>query len=442
VRAKHRATTWRVRIQDTKGNTMSTTTAGGSTAVAMKAQASPMQGGDKTPVPLSRMLKEPKALFGLVKDSVSAWIDDFAPSMGAAISYYTVFSIAPLLLIVIAVAGLVLGSEAASGRIFAQLQGLIGPEGATAVQGMVKSASSTGKGVFGTVAGIVTLIIGATTVFNELQSALDRIWKTPAAAESEGIWSLIRTRFLSFGMILGIGFLLLVSLIVSAGLSALGELWGGLSGAWEVVLQVVNFLVSLAVVTVLFAAIYKFMPRARIGWHDVWIGAGVTALLFSIGKWAIGLYIGKSGVVSGFGAAGSLVVLLLWVYYSAQIFLLGAEFTWHFAYRFGTRRGEVPGKSIASKRAADTSRDATRALADSANDASCGTIVDVERSTSAVAPSASNRRTWWKPKTARSVWRATAYVAAAFTTGAVIEAVARKVGAFGASAARKSVFSR
>jgi len=424
---------------------MSTMTANRAAAPtrAAKANAGPAQeGGGKTPVPLAQVLKQPKALFQLVKDSVSAWIDDFAPSMGAAISYYTVFSIAPLLLIVIAVAGLVLGSDAASGKIFAQLQGLIGQEGATAVQGMVKSASSTGKGVFGTVAGVVTLIVGATTVFNELQSALDRIWKSPAAAKSEGIWSLIRTRFLSFGMILGIGFLLLVSLVVSAALSALGDLGCGLSGVWSIALQVLNFVVSLAVVTVLFALIYKFMPRAKIGWHDVWICAAVTALLFTIGKWAIGLYIGKSGVVSGFGAAGSLVVLLVWVYYSAQIFLLGAEFTWHFAYRFGTRRGETQGKAVADKRAGGEGVQGAASPPDSANDASWSPLVDVGQSTSAVAPTASNTRKRWQPRTASSVWRATAYVAAAFTTGAVIEAVARKAGAFGGSAARKSVFSR
>ena len=230
------------------------------------------------------VLKDPKELWRLVRDSVSAWIDDFAPSMGAAISYYTVFSIAPLLLIVIAVAGLVLGQEAASGQIFTQLQGLLGEEGATAIQGMVGSASLSGKSFLASAIGVVTLVVGATTVFSELQSALERIWESPAAERTEGLWSLVRSRLLSFGMILAIGFLLLVSVVVSAALSALGSWWAPMFGGWEILLQVVNFVVSLVVVTALFALIYKFLPRAKIGWHDVWIGAAATAVLFTLGK--------------------------------------------------------------------------------------------------------------------------------------------------------------
>jgi len=300
------------------------------------------------------VLKDPKELWQLVRDSVSAWIDDFAPSMGAAISYYTVFSIAPLLLIVIAVTGMVLGREAASGQIFAQVQGLLGEEGATAIQGMVESASLSGKSFLATAIGVVTLIIGATTVFTELQSALDRIWESPAAEKKEGIWNLLRSRLLSFGMILAIGFLLLISLVVSAALSALGSWWAPMFGGWEILLQVVNFAVSLVVVTLLFAMIYKFLPRAKIAWHDVWIGAAATALLFTLGKFLIGLYIGKSSVASGFGAAGSLVVVLVWVYYSAQIFLLGAEFTWVYAFRHGTRRGEKLVDSTSAQRQVPT----------------------------------------------------------------------------------------
>jgi len=316
------------------------------------------------------VLKDPKQLWQLLKDSVSAWVDDFAPSMGAAISYYTVFSIAPLLLIVIAVAGLVLGQEAASGQIFAQLQGLLGEDGASAVQGMVESASLSGKSFFATVIGVITLVVGATTVFGELQSALDRIWESPAAEKKEGIWNLLRSRVLSFGMILAIGFLLLVSLVVSAGLSALGSWWGDMFGGWEILLQIVNFIVSLVVVTALFALIYKFLPRAKIGWHDVWIGAGATALLFTLGKFLIGLYIGKSSVASGFGAAGSLVVVLVWVYYSAQIFLLGAEFTWVYAFRHGSRRGEQKASHGAPQRAVPRKSDATSTHDDAPGDAS------------------------------------------------------------------------
>jgi len=179
---------------------------------------------------------------------------------------------------------------------------------------------------------------------------LDRIWESPAAEKKEGIWNLLRSRVLSFGMILAIGFLLLISLVVSAALSALGSWWAPMFGGWEILLQVVNFVVSLVVVTLLFAMIYKFLPRATIGWHDVLIGAAATALLFTLGKLLIGLYIGKSGVASGFGAAGSLVVVLVWVYYSAQIFLLGAEFTWVYAFRHGSRRGEKSVHSTSAQR--------------------------------------------------------------------------------------------
>jgi membrane protein len=292
---------------------------------------------------LREVLRHPKELWHLVRDSTSSWIDDFAPSMGAALSYYTVFSIAPLLLIVIAIAGLVLGHEAASGQIFAQLRGLLGDEGATAIEGMVESASLSGKGLLATSVGLLTLMVGATTVFSELQSALDRIWESPAAEKKEGIWNLLRTRLLSFGMILAVGFLLLTSLVISAALAALGSWWAPMFGGWEIVLQAVNFAISFVVTTALFALIYKFLPRTKIGWSDVWVGAAATSLLFTIGKILIGLYIGKSSVASGFGAAGSLVVVLIWVYYSAQIFLLGAEFTWVYAFRHGSRRDERPG---------------------------------------------------------------------------------------------------
>ena len=269
----------------------------------------------------------------LIKAAVSSWVDDFAPSMGAALSYYTVFSLAPMLLIVIGVAGLVFGADAARGEIVGQLRGLMGEQGAVAVEELLKSASDPGTGILATVIGFGTLMVGATAVFAELQSSLDRIWRTPAPVNENGIWGMIRTRFLSFGLILGLGFLMIVSLVLSAGLAALGNWWGGYLGNWEFVLQALNFVVSFAVVTVMFAAIYKFMPHARIEWPNVWVGAIVTALLFTIGKFLISLYIGKSGVASGFGAAGSFAVLLIWVYYSAQIFLLGAEFTWVYTHR-------------------------------------------------------------------------------------------------------------
>ena len=288
-----------------------------------------------------------KQAWPLVKQAVSSWSDDYAPSMGAAIAYYTVFSIAPLLLIVISVAGLVFGQEAARGEIVAQLGGLMGADAAKAIEGLIVSVSKPGKGVLSSIVGVVVLLVGATTVFGELQDALDRIWRAPARAKS-GLWGLVRARVLSFGLILAVGFLLIASLVVSAGLSALGKWWAPLFGGWEVLLQVVNFAVSFGLITVIFALIYKIMPRVRVAWHDVWIGSAVTALLFTIGKFLIGLYIGKSSVASGFGAAGSLVVILVWVYYSAQIFLLGAEFTWVYAHGHGSLKGQpVPGRAPA-----------------------------------------------------------------------------------------------
>jgi membrane protein len=280
-----------------------------------------------------------KQTWALVKQAASAWLDDYAPSMGAALAYYTLFSIAPLLLIAIAVAGVVFGADAARGEIVAQLQGLMGQDGAQAIQGLLESASKPKDSAFATIVATVLLLIGATTVFAELQDALDRIWRAPARAKTSGLWNVLRSRLLSFGMILGIGFLLLVSLVIGALLAALGKWWDPLFGGWELLASSVNNVVSFGLVTVMFAMIYKLMPRVHIRWHDVWIGAAVTAMLFTIGKYLIGLYIGKSGVASAFGAAGSMVVLLLWVYYSAQIFLMGAEFTWVYAHTFGSLKG-------------------------------------------------------------------------------------------------------
>jgi membrane protein len=220
------------------------------------------------------------------------------------------------------------------------------------IESAVKSANQTGGGTFAAIAGVVTLLLGATTVFGELQSDLDRIWDSPKP-EHAGVWGLIKGKLLSFGMVLGIGFLLLVSLVLSAALSAIGKFWSGWFPGWDIVLQAVNFIVSFAVITGLFAMIYKLLPRVEIAWADVWVGAGVTSLLFAIGKLLIGLYLGRSSVASSFGAAGSLVIVLLWVYYSAQIFLLGAEFTKAYSYSHGTRKGQAmpvqAGKPQASK---------------------------------------------------------------------------------------------
>ncbi|QHJ00061.1 YihY family inner membrane protein [Xylophilus rhododendri] len=279
-----------------------------------------------------------KRFYDLARKSVAAWSDDYAPSMGAAIAYYTVFSLAPLLLIVIAVAGAVFGRDAVQGEIVAQLQGLIGHDGALAIQGLIKSASKPADGLVAGGISVVVLIVGATTVFGELQSALDRIWQVPQNAKS-GVMATLRARLLSFGLILGLAFLLMVSLVVSAGVAVIGRWAGDYVPGWEIGLQLLNLCISLGITTVLFAMIYKLMPQARIAWRDVWVGAGVTAVLFEVGKLLIGLYVGKTSVASSYAAAGSVIVLLVWVYYSAQIFLLGAEFTWVFAQEHGSRSG-------------------------------------------------------------------------------------------------------
>jgi membrane protein len=283
-----------------------------------------------------------KSISDLFKDAAVNWVHDYAQSMGAALAFYTMFSIAPLLLIVISVAGFFFGEEAARGEVFEQLQGLLGSPGALAVQDLLDSAGRPADSVMATVFGLVFLFIGATSVFAELQDALDRIWRAPQRAKVSGPWGIVRARLLSFGMILGIGFLLIVSLAFSAGLAALSKWWDPLSTGWATLANASELSLGVLLATIVFALIYKTMPRVRIHWKDVWVGAAVTSLLFIAGKFLIGNYIGRSGISSGFGAAASLVVVLLWVYYSAQIFLFGAEFTWAYSHRFGSRRGQVP----------------------------------------------------------------------------------------------------
>ena len=274
----------------------------------------------------------------VLKKAGNAWIDDHAQSMGAALSYYTIFSLAPMLLIAISIAGLVFGRDAAQGAVVEQLRALIGESAAQGVQDLLRNVSRPAQGIVATVTGFVVLIVGATSVFAELQDDLNRIWEAPVRAKVSGWWAVLRTRLLSMGMILAIGFLMLVSLAASAAFDAFASWSSSPLGAWEGVAHAVNFVVSFGLTTALFALLYRFMPDATIEWRDVGIGALVTAFLFSFGKTLIGLYIGKSAVASGFGAAGSLAVLLAWVYYSAQIFLFGAEFTWAYAHAFGSRQ--------------------------------------------------------------------------------------------------------
>lgn len=271
-------------------------------------------------------------LVALLKESFRNWSKDDAAGMGAALSFYTLFSMAPLLLLVIAVAGLVIGADTARALIFTQLNDLLGEKGASAVQALLLAADSRKEGLVAAAISLGTLVLGATTVFAELRKDLDKIWRYQPTATS-GLWNMIRARLLSFGLVLTIGFLLMVSLALSAAVSALGHY---VAGALPIVLRALEFLVSFVVITGLFAMIYKILPSVHIQWTDVWVGAAATSLLFWIGKYLIGLYIGRGTVASPFGAAGTLVVVIVWVYYSAQIFFLGAEFTRAYAVRRGS----------------------------------------------------------------------------------------------------------
>jgi len=274
----------------------------------------------------------------LIRAALAAWVADYAPSMGAALSYYNVFSLAPLLLIVISIAGLVFGQDAVRGEVFIQLQGLLGTEASKAIEDLLASVSKPAEGIASTAIGVALLLVGATSVFGELQDALDRIWRAPARNRSGGLWGLVRARLLSFGMILGTAFLLIVSLVFSTVVAALGKWWSGAFGEWVLLAEYFNLAVSFVMTTGVFAMIYKVMPRVSVKWPDVWLGATVTSLLFTGGRFLIGTYIGRTNLASGFGAAGSLIVVFVWVYYSAQIFLLGAEFTWIYAKTFGSMR--------------------------------------------------------------------------------------------------------
>jgi len=282
-------------------------------------------------------------LWRVTRRAANAWVDDHAQSMGAALSYYTVFSLAPLLLIAISVAGLVFGQEAARTAIGEQLRQLMGSPGAEAVEQLLQHASKPSEGIAGMVVGALVLVVGATSVFAELQEDLNRIWQAPAREKAAGWWVWLRTRILSLGFILAIGFLMVVSLAASAAFDAFAAWSSSLVGAEETLAHAVNFVVGFALTAVLFGMIYRYMPQTRLAWRDVALGAVVTAALFALGKFAIGLYIGKSALASGFGAAGSLAVLLAWVYYSAQIFLFGAEFTWAHARE---EDGEAPRESM------------------------------------------------------------------------------------------------
>jgi len=283
-----------------------------------------------------------RSIFELMKQVVSEWIAQDVPRMGAALAFYTFFAISPLFVIVLAIAGFWFGEQAARRELFSQFSGLVGSEGAEAVQALVSAARKPKTGAWATVIAGITLFVGATGVFVQLQDALNAVWIV-RREPGRGLRNFIKDRLLSFALIVGIGFLLLVSLVLSAGLSALDKFMAVLVPAHETVWQGINFVVSFGVITLLFAMIFKVLPDVKIAWRDVWIGAIITGLLFNVGKHLFGLYLGRSSVTSVFGAAGSLVIVLLWVYYSAQILFFGAKFTQVYSNWYGSHLEPVPG---------------------------------------------------------------------------------------------------
>jgi membrane protein len=278
----------------------------------------------------------PKNIWRLLKQTFSEWSADKAPQLGAALAFYTALSIAPLLVIVLGIVGLFFGEEAVSGQILTEMRSMVGDEGAKAIEQMIASANKPTEGTVATVLSVVTLMFGASGVFGQLQSTLNTIWGVEPKP-GRGIWGMIRDRFLSFAMVIGIAFLLLVSLIISAVLTAMGTVFNQLPDSLHWVAQALNFGVSFLIITLLFAMMFKYLPDVKIGWRDVWLGATVTAALFTVGKFAIGLYLGHSAMASSYGVAGSFVVLLVWVYYSAQILFFGAELTQVYANFFGSK---------------------------------------------------------------------------------------------------------
>ena len=277
-------------------------------------------------------------LFAVLTKSLSSWVDHRAGSKGAALAFYTLFSITPILILAIAGAGYFFGAEAAQGEIIAQIESLVGRNGAQAIQALLAGARDPSAGLAATVIASVFLLVGATSVFVELKGSLDELWGVERSKDV-AIIAFLRTQLHSFGLVLVLAFLLLVSLVLSAGLAVLERYADGLWSSSYEILGMLSSVIAFGVIACLFAVIYKALPDAPLSWRDVWIGAAFTAGLFSLGKYAIGLYLGHSAAASSFGAAGSVIALLLWVYYSAQIFFLGAEFTRQYALGFGSLRG-------------------------------------------------------------------------------------------------------
>jgi len=275
-----------------------------------------------------------KRAWRLTRETADSWIDDNATRLAAALAYYTLLSLAPLVVLAIALAGLEFGEDAAKGQIAHEVASVVGPEAGVAVQSIVANAKAPGSGWVSSIVGIVILLFGASGAFGELQAALNTVWRVKTKP-GRGLMGVIRDRGFSLAMVLSVAFLLLVSLILSAALSAMGKFFAATLPGGESIWQLANFTLSLAIATLLFALMFKVIPDALINWRDVWIGAFVTAILFTLGKTLLAIYIGKFGAASAFGAAGSLVALTIWVYYSSQVLLLGAEFTRVYACRCG-----------------------------------------------------------------------------------------------------------
>lgn len=278
----------------------------------------------------------PKQTWRLLKATFAEWKEDKSSRLAAALAYYTVFSLAPLLMIVIVVASFIFGDDSKT-VVIDQFQSLVGRQGAETIQTAIENTSkSQGGSTLASIFSIVALLFGASGVFTQLQGALNTVWEVEAKP-GKGLWGFLRQRFLSFGMIIGICFILMVSLVVSAGLAGLNAYINSLAPGLGIIGQILNLAISFGVFTLLFAMIYKLLPDVKIAWKDVWVGSGITALLFAIGKLALGVYIGNSSVGSSYGAAGSVIVLLVWVYYSAQILFFGAEFTQVYARKYGSQ---------------------------------------------------------------------------------------------------------
>ncbi|PSO83710.1 MAG: ribonuclease BN [Cyanobacteria bacterium QS_5_48_63] len=281
----------------------------------------------------------PTAILGLLRETITEWQADKASRLAAALAYYTVFSLAPLLIIAVATAGTIFGQEAAKGEIVEQIEGLVGSDSARVIETAISNANQPDVSNIASIISIIVLLFGASGVFTQLQDSLNTVWNVqPKPGRSmKGIIGLVLKRILSFSLVLGIGFLLVVSLILSATLLALSNYQSSLLPDLNFLWQIFNFVLSFGIVTLLFALMYKFLPDVKIAWSNVWIGAIITSLLFAIGKFLLGFYLGRGSFGSTYGAAASLVVLLAWVYYSAQILFLGAELTLVNARRHGSK---------------------------------------------------------------------------------------------------------